>query len=72
MAIARALINKPRLLLADEPTGNLDRETGGLVLDTMLELARALRQTLVVVTHDTATAARADRTVRLAEGRVAA
>lgn len=71
VAIARALINRPALLLADEPTGNLDRETGGKVLDMLLEIRAERRQTMVVVTHDPATAARADRIVRLDDGRVA-
>lgn len=70
-AIARALMNEPRLLLADEPTGNLDAATG----DGVLELLRDLNQndglTVVMVTHDRSIAALADRTVTLVEGRVA-
>jgi lipoprotein-releasing system ATP-binding protein len=68
VAIARALINKPPVLLADEPTGNLDSATGAKVLDTLLALRRNHRQTMVIVTHDAATAARADRVVRLVDG----
>ncbi len=70
VAIARALINRPTLLLADEPTGNLDRKTGAGILDLFTELHRA-GQTIVVVTHDEATAARADRTLRLIDGKLA-
>lgn len=72
VAIARALINKPRLLLADEPTGNLDQTTGGSILDAMMDLRQAIGQSMVIVTHDQATAARADRVVRLVDGQVAA
>jgi lipoprotein-releasing system ATP-binding protein len=70
VAIARALMNRPRLLLADEPTGNLDRATGGMVLDALLAIRREQGQTLVVVTHDEHTAGRADRVVRLIDGRI--
>jgi lipoprotein-releasing system ATP-binding protein len=69
-AIARSLANQPRVLLADEPTGNLDRSTG----DGILQLLRTLNQhhqlTIVMVTHDPAVAAQANRVVRLVEGRV--
>ena len=68
VAIARALINQPRLLLADEPTGNLDAATGGSILDALMQLRRENNQTMVIVTHDAATAARADRVVRLKDG----
>jgi lipoprotein-releasing system ATP-binding protein len=70
VAIARALINAPRLLLADEPTGNLDRETGATILDTLMQVREELGQAIVLVTHDEATAQRADRVVRIADGRV--
>ncbi|MGP1346481.1 MAG: ABC transporter ATP-binding protein [Phycisphaerales bacterium] len=70
VAIARALINKPRLLLADEPTGNLDQGTGASILDAMMDLRATIGQTMVIVTHDQATAARADRIVRLVDGQV--
>lgn len=68
VAIARALVNQPRLLLADEPTGNLDQRTGGSILDAMMDLRRDRGLTMVLVTHDPATASRADRTVMLRDG----
>lgn len=71
VAIARALINRPRLLLADEPTGNLDQTTGATILDMLGELRKSHAQTMVIVTHDAQTAARADRVVRLRDGVVA-
>jgi len=70
VAIARALINQPKLLLADEPTGNLDHVTGGKILDMLMEIRRQRNQTMVVVTHDEETAKRADRVIRLMDGRV--
>ncbi|MGD9692692.1 MAG: ABC transporter ATP-binding protein [Phycisphaerales bacterium] len=70
VAIARALINEPPVLLADEPTGNLDRVTGASILDALAALHRERAQTMVVVTHDETVAARADRVVRLRDGRV--
>ena len=70
VAIARALINEPTLLLADEPTGNLDRATGESILDMLLAIRAERRLTMLVVTHDQNTAARADRIVRLADGKV--
>jgi len=70
VAIARALANEPSVLLADEPTGSLDSEAGRVVLD-LLERVRADRETtLVLVTHDGTVAARADRIVRMLDGRV--
>ena len=70
VAIARALVARPRLLLADEPTGNLDEESGAGILDTLCELNRRDGLSIVLVTHDTAIARRADRIVRLAAGHV--
>jgi lipoprotein-releasing system ATP-binding protein len=70
VAIARALINSPSLLLADEPTGNLDAKTGRAILDVLLNLHRSGRQTMLLVTHDPNVAALADRTVHLVEGRI--
>jgi lipoprotein-releasing system ATP-binding protein len=71
-AIARALINGPEVLLADEPTGNLDRGTGTEILKLLRTLNRQEGLTIVMVTHDDSIAAQADRIVRLADGRVAA
>jgi lipoprotein-releasing system ATP-binding protein len=71
VAIARALINGPAVLLADEPTGNLDRKTGNQILDVLAGLRESMGLTLVMVTHDGEVAGRADRVVRLVDGRVA-
>jgi lipoprotein-releasing system ATP-binding protein len=70
-AIARALIMQPRLLLADEPTGNLDPVTGGEILELLHGLNREHDLTVVMVTHDRSIAASADRTVRLVAGQLA-
>lgn len=69
-AIARALIHQPRILFADEPTGNLDRTTGQEILRIMGGLNKERKLTIVMVTHDLAIANQADRVVRLAEGRL--
>jgi putative ABC transport system ATP-binding protein len=69
VAIARALVTRPSLLLADEPTGNLDSATGGAVLDLFDEL-RADGLTLMVVTHDSQVSAHADRAIHLRDGRI--
>ena len=71
-ALARALLLQPPLLLADEPTGNLDSENGGRVMDLISSLARESGSTVVMVTHDASNARRADRVVRLKDGRVEA
>jgi putative ABC transport system ATP-binding protein len=70
VALARAFAPRPPILLADEPTGNLDSATGALVLDTLYALKASLGTTLVLVTHDPAVAARADRRVHLKDGRI--
>jgi len=70
VAIARAFANDPRVLFADEPTGNLDRETGHEIAELLFELNRERGTTLVIVTHDTEIAERAQRIVRLDAGRL--
>jgi putative ABC transport system ATP-binding protein len=70
VAVIRALAHGPGLVLADEPTGNLDTETGGDVLDLLLRLVRAGEHSLVIVTHSESIASVADRTLRLADGRL--
>ena len=71
VAIARAFANDPTILLADEPTGNLDSKNGRHVFEMMVEMNRRRRATLVLVTHDHELAALADRQIALREGRVA-
>jgi ABC-type lipoprotein export system ATPase subunit len=71
VAIVRALANAPTLVLADEPTGNLDSRSGRAVFDLMRELNRATRTAFLMVTHDEGLAREADRVVRLVDGRVA-
>jgi putative ABC transport system ATP-binding protein len=70
VAIARAFVASPRLVLADEPTGNLDQQTGEVVIATMFDLARSSGTTLLLVTHDPTLAARCDRTLVIENGRV--
>jgi len=70
VALARAFGPRPRILLADEPTGNLDRETGRVVLETMERLRSESGTTLVLVTHDVEVASRADRRIHLRDGRI--
>jgi putative ABC transport system ATP-binding protein len=72
VALARALAPKPKLLLADEPTGNLDGKTGRHVVDLLFGLQRKSQATLVLVTHDERLAKECDRTIRMADGRIVA
>lgn len=68
VAVARALVNEPELLLADEPTGNLDSVTGAQVLNVLFGLVRNDRRTLIMVTHNAEVAARCDRVLKLQDG----
>jgi putative ABC transport system ATP-binding protein len=68
VGLARAMIANPRLLLADEPTGNLDQQTGALVVELMFDLARRQGTAVVLITHDPALAARADRVLTMTQG----
>ena len=70
VALARAFVMQPKLLLADEPTGNLDAATGAAIIDLMFALNAAARTTLVLVTHDDAIARRCQRQIHLAGGRI--
>ena len=70
VAIARAFVNRPVILFADEPTGNLDAETGARIIDLLDALNRESGTTIVLATHDADLAARAKRTLRLADGAV--
>ena len=70
VALARAFVTKPKILFADEPTGNLDAATGAQVIELMLELNKTQGTTLLLVTHDEALAKRCDRQLRLAAGKV--
>ena len=70
VAIGRALITRPRVLIADEPTGNLDRQTGDTVFDLFLKAVSEDGVSLVLTTHNLALAARCDRTVTLEDGKV--
>ena len=72
VALARAFAPRPRLLLADEPTGNLDQATGEVVMQLLFDLRARLGATLLLITHDAGLAARCDRTVHMADGRVVA
>lgn len=72
VALARAFAARPALLLADEPTGNLDQATGQMVMDTLFRLRAQTGATLMLITHDSGVAARCDRILRIADGRVMA
>jgi predicted ABC-type transport system involved in lysophospholipase L1 biosynthesis ATPase subunit len=68
VALARALINQPDVILADEPTGNLDSHTGGQIIDLLCELRAEFQTTLIIATHDASIAARAGRVMNLVDG----
>lgn len=70
VAIARALINTPSILLADEPTGSLDSRSAGQVLDLLAQVRQERQLTLIIVTHDPAVSARADRVIRMQDGKI--
>lgn len=70
VAVARALVNRPRIVLADEPSGNLDEENASLLHDLLWSLAHEQKQTFIIVTHDPAIASRADATWRLHDGKL--
>lgn len=70
VALARAFVVKPSLLLADEPTGNLDRETGQMVMDLLFNLQREHDTTLILVTHDEPLAARCERSIKMIDGQL--
>ena len=70
VALARALMNQPRFILADEPTGNLDEATGGQILDQLFGLCEARNHALVIVTHDMRTAKLCDRMMHLEDGKI--
>jgi putative ABC transport system ATP-binding protein len=69
VAIARALVLSPQVLLADEPTGNLDSETGKKVIEILFNIVREKKTTMILVTHDDELAQKADRIIRLAGGK---
>ena len=68
VAIARALINNPTLILADEPTGNLDTQTGNIVLDTFERLNKQFKRTVIIITHEHDVAEHADRIINIRDG----
>lgn len=72
VAIARALASKPSIILADEPTGNLDSVTSEEVLDLMKKMSEQFHQTIVMITHDPNIASKADRTIKISDGKVIA
>lgn len=71
VAIARALVNNPSVIFADEPTGNLDSETGAQIIELLFQLRKTKKITLVIVTHDEELAKRCDRIIKIQDGKVA-
>ncbi|MDQ3283750.1 MAG: hypothetical protein M3Q69_20300, partial [Acidobacteriota bacterium] len=71
VAIARALVNNPSLILADEPTGNLDSKNGALILELIREIHQTLKPTIVMATHSDVAASFGDYVIRVADGRIA-
>jgi lipoprotein-releasing system ATP-binding protein len=69
VAVARALVNNPKVILADEPTGNLDRKTGETIHELLYKLNREIDQTFIIVTHNESLAERSDRTIKLTDGK---
>jgi len=70
VAIARALVNDPEIILADEPTGNLDSKTGNEIINILVDLHKKYKRTIIMITHDKSLASRAERIVHLADGKV--
>ena len=70
VAIARALVNNPNIILADEPTGNLDSKTGDIVLDTFKRLNEEYGHTIILITHERYVAEHADRIIELRDGKI--
>jgi lipoprotein-releasing system ATP-binding protein len=70
VAIARALVNHPKVVLCDEPTGNLDSQSGDAIIDILLDLNKTERQTLVIVTHDEKVAKRSHKTIQIRDGKL--
>jgi putative ABC transport system ATP-binding protein len=70
LAIARAIVNKPKLIFADEPTGNLDSQTGDLVTNLLFDLNKKLGSTLVIVTHDEELASKCSQQISLRDGEI--
>lgn len=70
VAIARALINSPKIILADEPTGNLDTENANSVIDLIFELRKKFKQTFLIVTHNEEFASKCDRIIKIADGKI--
>ena len=70
VSVARALINEPRIIFCDEPTGNLDSENASIVFDMLKKLTRSFDQTILMVTHDDTYSSKTDRQIRMLDGRI--